>query len=496
MTLLGQYRGLVCGTNSRNRFWIVAPLCLLLQFMPSVVSAASFSIGLNFTGGTLTDGISLNGGGYAPPDTMGAVGTTQVAEFINGIYAVYDKSTGSPVGSKISDTTFWTTAGLPNPGGLSDPRILFDSASNRWFACEITTAQITGNHILVARSNSADLTAGWSAVDVPVTNGKFADYPTLGLDATGVYVGTNDFTAANAFSSVAVYSIPKADLTAAVPSTANLSRLDNLSANTRGFTIQPVVDFGPAKGYAPLIAVDNQFFSKIDRTNLLGAGGPGATLSSTTVINVASTSFSPLAKQPDGTTQIDTLDDRFSGNVLQVGNVLYMAHVISAAGRSAIRWTKINEATNAVLQEGTISDPNFDFYFPSIAANANGHVVIGFNRSGIGGTDFIGSFAVVGTTDGLGTTTFGAPVLLKAGQANYHRYGGNGERWGDYSSTEIDPSNPNIFWTFQEFAISNSLWGTQITQIIVPEPGSLILFIFGVVGFAVFAWRRTARRAN
>ncbi|MBI3838669.1 MAG: PEP-CTERM sorting domain-containing protein [Planctomycetia bacterium] len=113
---------------------------------------------------------------------------------------------------------------------------------------------------------------------------------------------------------------------------------------------------------------------------------------------------------------------------------------------------------------------------------------IGFNRSGGGAGNFIGSFAEVGTADGVGMTTFGAPIQLKAGQNNYHLFNVSAERWGDYSATRVDPSSPNIFWTFQGYAVGNNFWGTQITQIIVPEPGGVVLLAIGMFGLAARAW--------
>src|SRR5207249_6574565 len=41
----------------------------------------------NFTGNTLNDALNLGEGLFAPPDTMGAVGTNQVVELTNGVFA-------------------------------------------------------------------------------------------------------------------------------------------------------------------------------------------------------------------------------------------------------------------------------------------------------------------------------------------------------------------------------------------------------------------------
>jgi hypothetical protein len=420
----------------------------------------------NFTGNTLTDAVNLGDGVFAPPDTMGAVGPNQVVQLTNGVFAVYDKTTGALVGSKTTDTTFWTSkVGLSFSGGLTDTRILYDPSSQRWFATELTTAN-TGNKVLLGRSDTSDATGTWKGVSFTADSG-FGDFDSLGLDADAVYVGTNDFTngsSTGTFKGVSLFSIPKADLVASPPTLAHMASFQDQNANTRGFTLQGVVNLGSSNGHGVVIAVDNQSFGKIDRTTVNNPGAAGATLSATTVINVASTAYPPQAKQPDGTTQLDTGDDRYSGNVVQVGNLIYMVHNIGVSNRAALRWTILNESTNAVVQEGTISDPNYDFFYPSIAANAQGEVVIGFNRSGTGASDYISSYAVAGTTTN-GVVSFGAPILLKAGLASYHLFGGSFERWGDFSATVVDPSDPNSFWTFQEFPQSSSLWATQVSEV-------------------------------
>ncbi len=510
---------------------------------------ADLVVGQNFQGVTLDDDITLNPGTrIRPPDSMGAIGPNYFVEFVNNAFAIYNKANGSLAVPTISASNFWINkAGISSSivsEGLSDPRILFDPNSQRWFAAQITVRS-TGNHVLLARSDTADPTGTWKGVSF-VGNAGGADYPTLGLDRNAVYIGTNNFTSltadgvriannpvalppssfaqpssdlkpsdvsTQAFTGVSLFSIPKADLLASTPSLANMTSFQNLDANARGFTLQGATNFGPpsADNHGVIIAVDNQFFGRIDRTTINGPGGPGATLSPTTVINVAATSFPNPARQPDGTRNIDALDDRFSASVYQVGNLLYLAHAITVGTHDAIRWSILNELTNAVVQEGTLSDPNFDLFQPSILANTFGEVVIGYNRSdstALGAAGNISSFAVAGTTTG-GVLTFGAPMLLRQGVVgNYHIDDPTGtmllERWGDYSATTLDPSDPHSFWTIQEFPLTDgsttqARWATQITQLTfvqaVPEPSALTLLglgSFGLIGY-VGRWGKTRK---
>ncbi len=466
--------------------------CSLIGLFAANAVHAQVVIGQNFSGNAFSEGV-----GVTPPDTDGAVGLSHYVEFTNGKFAIFNKSNGSLATAKISDTTFWQNAGLSITTGLSDTRILFDHASQRWFAVEITTAA-TGNSVLVARSNTSDPTAGWKATSY-VANSGFGDYPTVGVNADGLYVATNNFTSSTGtFSGVSITSIPKSDLLAATPTATNKTTFVNPSASL-GFTLQAAIDYGASNGHASILAADANFFSKVDRTNIFNVAGPGAaTLGSTTVINVQTTSDPNLGHQPDGTRQLDNSDSRFSGTVYKVGNLLYGAHSISdpVTGFTDIRWSVFNEATNAVVQEGTIASPHFDYFYPSLSVNTFGEAIIGFTRSGDNTTGAAGdtsTYAVAGTTSG-GLLNFGAPFVLHAGTVNnYHLLGGDGERWGDYSATSLDPTDPHSFWTVQEFAEASNSWSTRVTQLTftaTPEPGTWAMFIGMTVSGSLFLKRR------
>jgi hypothetical protein len=183
------------------------------------------------------------------------------------------------------------------------------------------------------------------------------------------------------------------------------------------------------------------------------------------------------ATQPDGSITLQANDARFSARAYVVNGVLYGVHSTELNQHIAIRWYRIRATDSTLLESGTIANTNMDLYYPSIAANSAGVIVIGCNGSGI--SNFISSFAVVGQTVS-GITTFGAPLLLKAGATDYHgddeTGGGFGDpaptsRWGDYSATTVDPSDPNRFWTIQMYPSDSNIWSTEITELItVPQP--------------------------
>jgi hypothetical protein len=113
--------------------------------------------------------------------------------------------------------------------------------------------------------------------------------------------------------------------------------------------------------------------------------------------------------------------------------------------------------------------------------------------SGSSESMFASAYAVVGETLG-GVTSFGEPLLLRAGVDSYELVANGRNRWGDYSATVVDPSDPRVFWTFQEWAdAGGDNWATQITQLSVPEPGTVLWAL--VVALALQPLRQRGARA-
>ncbi len=477
-------------------FCLIAGLLLALD--PTSAHAQSGTIGLNFTGVTQAQGAALNASiPSAPPDSDGAVGPNNIVQLINGVYAVYDKAGNQQ--QIMSADTFWTSAGVTVgtdiPGlGTFNNRILYDPVSQHWFAAAVTST-LANNDLVVARSNTSNPADGWKAVQFLANNpenGAFSDFTRLGINANGVYVGVSNFTTGEfpSYISDSLFSIPKSDLLLATPSVARLSSFIGLTADQVGNSPVPIINFS-GSGNAPVLGTFNAINSTaIFRADIAGGGGANAQVVNNAIMSVNGYSPPPLAAQPDGTRLITTIDSRFTANVYQVGDIIYAAHAIGTGGNAAVEWFKINATTNAVIQEGIISSANFDYFQPAIAANANGDIVMSFTRSGLGAGGNLSDFAIVGKTVG-DVTTFGDPFLIMASPVdNYHD---NFSRWGDYTTMQVDPTNPNVFWTFEEYADSSDTWATLITQITVPEPSSIILSAFALAALLLAARRRGSR---
>jgi hypothetical protein len=453
-------------------------------------------IGQNFTGSSY----GVNSAAL-PSDANGAVGTRYFVEFINGTFAVYNKTNGAAV-KRIADTKFWSNAGvvLATSDGITDPRVIYDPISQRWFASMVDfDASVAGgggdptlesNDFLLAVSLTSDPTGAWKGflIQADPDNGYFADFPTLGVDASGVYLSGDFYQGESNPLGAGLYSFPKADLVTASPVITNASWFGVMDYDQRGEVLQPASCFDSSTIGKILsasdIGNDSNPHSNVVCFAVQNPGTPAATLTASTFIptlpwvvpdndELGVPQFS--AAQPDGTHNLIADDARLLAKVYAVGGVIYAVQTTEFNGRLAIRWYRIRAADNTLLESGTISDPSLDLYYPSIAANSYGVVVIGYNGSGASGTAAkISSYAVAGQVIG-GVTTFGTPLLLMAGSTVYH---GDDEilaeleglpivsRWGDYSATSPDPSDLNRFWTIQMYPSGSDVWSTQITELI------------------------------
>jgi hypothetical protein len=475
----------------------------LLFFGDSTPAAVTVVIGRNFTGSSYEVNSQA-----APPDSNGAIGPRHFMEFINGTVAVYNKTNGLSVQRK-SNKKFWADAGLiiSTDSEVSDPRVIYDPTVQRWFASQVdfdaaaTDPTLEANDFLFAVSATSDPTGSWHGFifQADPDSGSFADFPTLGLDANAVYLSGDMFQGESNPVGAGLVSIPKADLLLSTPVITNRTWFGVLDHSERGEVLQPVICFdGSASGSVLAmgdIGNDSDPHSNIVMFAVQNAASTNANLSAATSINVSpyvvpfnSDMGVPLfnAFQPDGTYTLQVNDARLSAKVCAVGGVLYAVHNTEVNNRVAIRWYRINATNQTVLESGMIADANLDLFFPSIAANANGVVVIGYNGSST--STFVSSFALVGETAN-GVTTFGNPVLLKSGVVSYHDANeiiaqllGDpvvDSRWGDYSATSVDPSDPSHFWTIQMYpsdtgSIDEGIWSTQITELITTQPPPLL----------------------
>jgi hypothetical protein len=431
-------------------------------------AGVAVSIGQNFTGST--DSLNF----YADPS--GAVSKDYFVEFNTDAFAVYSKTDGSAV-QTLSRQSFWSHSGvtIPSTYGFSTPRVVYDPTVQRWFVAQ--AAGDTEAQLLLAVSATGDPTGAWNGAlivgGVGVSNAAF--FVNLGLDSHGVCVSGAFAPAGSAPTGCTLLSFPKTNLLLIPPIITNRTFFGPLSAASYGYNVKPAICLDGSAG-GDVLATAGRGMSGDNNSALFAfavhnAAGPGpATLGSPRTMAVPTYAITANgALQPDGSDNLDDWNAAFTCNAQRVGNVLLGAASVQVGAHAGLRWYRVNATNYTLLESGTISDPTLDLYYPSIAANTNGTIVIACNASGA--NTFVSSFATVGQTVN-GVTTFAGLLLLKAGVASYQNLDSQGNNnWGRFSTTCVDPTYPNIFWTINAYAADANTWSTQITQLLTsPSP--------------------------
>ena len=387
------------------------------------------------------------GSAVIPPDSSGAVGPQHFLSFVNSNLSVYRKDTRARV-VNVALTAFFA---LPTGVGIGDVRAVFDPHSQRFVVSAMTG---TYGWIYLGVSQSSDPTGTWFKTSFLAASGsdagKWPDFPTLGVDANGIYlaalmVGGN--------YPMTIWALDKAPLLQGNPSLGTIVAWRNLVWEG---AIQPCLTYGDSGG--------EYLVSRLDPTNLhlrkIVGRLTAPVLHDLGTIPVPSQGSPPPAPALGSVTDIASGDFRPSHAMWRHGSI-WLAQGTAESGRAACRWYQIDPATRTVRQTGIVADPVLSYFYPSIAVNERGDVAMAFNGSHAG--QYVGAYCT-GRLAGDPPGAMSAPFSFRAGLGAYDRVDGNGHnRWGDYSYCSVDPTNGS-FWTIQEYALPNNEWGTWIAR--------------------------------
>jgi len=433
------------------------------------------------------DFLAITDTGWLPPDTDGAVGPNHLVIAVNGGWKVQNRSGGTLLNQTLGD--FW--AGLWDPNNLAggsaceapfDPRVLYDPGTNRWITVAIRGRPDCADRsaILFGTSMTANPNGAWRrfSLDADVENDDWADYPTLGFSEDYVVVSANMFEVAGFFSRSQVWALERP-----VTDTSFIWVFGSLDPNDYGFTMMPAMTLDNNVTTQYLVSEWNPGQRAIALYTLTGTLGNPPSLSNGPIAFPQAPqawAFSPpsdnFAPQLGTGTGINTGDSRTQGLVLR-NNRLWATHTVfptSGPDRSAVQWWQLRPNGN-VVQSGRIDDSTGTIFYayPSIAVNADDDVVVGYSVFSPSRYAAAG-YSVRESTDAPGTMRDG--VTFKNGLGPYVALdGSNRNRWGDYSSTHVDPVDDRGFWTIQEYARNPvgpaGRWGTWWARIDDPSDG-------------------------
>ena len=415
-----------------------------------------------------------------PPFPGGAAGPNHIVTMLDNRIRIQKRD--GTILSTITLQQFWAALGPYNDArGAFDPKVLYDPFQGRWMTTAVADFLQPTSAILIGVSQTSDPTGNWNLYRVSAdTNGLlWANYPTFGFNANWIGVGVTAFSISPGGQESQLYVFDKANLYAG--GAGHYTEFTSTDIATFGTVQQTATSYDNTQTNLYLLAAingDSGGNGIIQMFFLDGAVG-SEVLHVGTRVSVADPwgdgpptfEFAPQL----GSAQLLGVDDsRLSEPVYRNGAV-WVAHTIflpppdggtnNIATRSAIQWWQIG-ADGTVLQRGRIDDPTGErFYgYPSIAVNQNDDALIGYTR--FSASNYPAAyFSFRAGADS--TNTLHGEVLLKAGEAPYDR----SDRWGDHSSTVVDPVNDTDFWTIQEYAASPikgiARWGTWWGDVLV-----------------------------
>jgi hypothetical protein len=453
-----------------------------------------------------------------PPDQGLGVNSTQVFEAVNDAVAVYDHSGNLLAGPTSMNVFFGLPSEFVRPRGpfgpfLSDPRIIFDHDTQRWFLIVLeidvdptTGAFLNASHILIAVSQSADATGLFNFFAIDVTDPGFGacpclgDQPLLGENEDGLFISTNQFSfSTGGFQTALILATDKHRL--ALNSPGPLVEFQGLTqAEGPGFSVHPAngentAASAPNGGTEYFLSSLDFTATADDRITVWALTNTSSLLGNTPTLNLNNVVIQteiygqpPNATQKSGPTPLGTSlgqplqmlasnDDRMNEVFFSQGKLFGAVNTIilgPKAPRVGIAWFEIKPSstifplTAKVVHQGYVAVDNENVLFPSIAINNKGQGVMGFSLSG---PDFFPSFAyMVLNTSGAGSKIhLVAPGFLpQDGFSGYPPFSNGVARWGDYGFAAVAPDGD--VWIAGEYIPNRprtvlANWGTWIEQV-------------------------------
>jgi PKD repeat protein len=436
---------------------------------------------------------SLSESTYIPPDSMGAVGPTQILGIVNGKIKIFSKTGATGPLNATTDTFF---ASVRHNSGTSDPHVRYDRLSHRWFVVMINIEN-TSNRILIAVSSDSIITASTTFTFFEFQQdfdggdaGLFADYPTLGVDPSALYIGVNNFTTSAGGSATRTgFVVNKASLLSGGPIVVTAFRNLNDDGVGNGMrTPQGVDNDDPNSTEGYFIGTDSFISGQLDIRRISDPGGTPS-ISPSLTVTVPTTALPIPQSHKAGVKKLDALNDRLFAaamrrNKITGTNTLCTAHnlevdsggvAVAGGGRNGARWYEIGELTNTpvLIQAGTLFDPvnalnQRGYWIPSVAFSGQGHMALGCSYAA---SNAFPGIAAAGRfrTDPLGTTQPATLAVLSTTSYNITE-SGTVHRWGDFSQVVVDPSDDMTMWTFQEYCNANNSWAVRAIQLRAPVP--------------------------
>jgi hypothetical protein len=404
---------------------------------------------------------------HAPADPVDAIGPSSFVEMVNTTIAIYSRS-----GALLASASMEKLTGTADEADLSDPQVMWDPATNRFYYSVINEAT---ERIEVGFSRSASPTSipsSFCNYHVDFGFGKaLPDYQKLGSTAHDLLFGANVFPDdpnADIHADVAWMTKPAGTgtiSTCPAQSSFKTGKQTNLldhSIAGQGWTPVPAQQTdesttGWVVGLPVLPLLESKGIIDLYKVAETSTGTVGVQKTATT-LTVPIYGDDPEAAHQKGTSDtLDALDGRFTHVVSAVdpnhggATAVWTAHTVvhgaETGGTSEVRWYEINVAGHSLFQSGTISNPGGwafngvvspDRTVGPAGAAHGGNMVLGFNTSSDTEYPTVQMVSKVGAQP-----VSGFVKLFTSSGADQGRdctLLGGACRWGDYAGAVPDPA--------------------------------------------------------
>jgi len=423
--------------------------------------------------------------GVSPPDPVGDVGPNHYVAMSNLYFQIYDKTGTSLYGPAANNTLWAGFGGACQTNNDGDPIVLYDQLSDRWVLSQFALGST--NYNCVAVSTTPDPTGTyyrWAFSTGP----NMPDYPKYGVWPDALYISTREFN--GPFVGVGAYAINRAQLVAGNPSPTVISFL--VPPGSTPYNVGDGLLPSDMDGVIPPPAGSpNYFMGSMDNGGQYGAPQDALTLWKFTADFATPANSSFVLTNTIPIAAYDTLFPCGSGRdcIPQPGTGNKIDHqgyrqrpifrlayrnfgdheslvtnqsVEAAANISGIRWWEIRDpnGTPVIFQEGTYAPGTTDGihrWMGSIAQDSAGNMALGYSASD--GTSTYPSSWFTGRLAG------DPPGIMSQGEASFIDGTGSqtgSQRWGDYTSMNVDPIDDCTFWYVNEYVPTSSSVGWRL----------------------------------
>jgi len=427
-----------------------------------------------------------NVNGVFPADPNGDVSEDYYMQSVNNSFAVWDKS-GNLLYGPVDNKSLW--ASLPGPWhsiNWSDPVFKYDYLADRWVISSMSVSfdqELYYEMIAVSETNDPLGTYNCYAFQFDEIN----DYPKLSVWHDGYYLTYNMAENATTFSHSLVTVVDRDAMIAGEPEIGmiefeipdpDIGRFFPIAADLRGESIP----FGSPCYIATIndpdalnpwyLSLDIYEFntdwdmpanSSFDQISQFDIGyiepiidfGPGAPqpINEKNVVTIPLYMMYPVTYR-----MFDDHESMVCCLTIWDGNIHYL------------KWFELRKEGGvwSVYQEGNYAPDSSHRYQPSISINGNGDIAMGYTVSD---EETFPSIRMTGrrANDTLGVMTYQELELFSGlNYINTYQSGFDQNRWGDYASMMVDPSNDTTFWFTNMYPKSQTSvgnWGTRIFAI-------------------------------